>query len=312
MRSEYLPQTMILDPDCHFDRIANALEQLGWLRAEVEKTPAIIKGEPEQAAWTWRGSKPYALYSFNPIAKLRVLDVATLPPSYRNHLIEHLPVLTEQDIEHEFFSDDPKRRLLALWASQETERIDLLSEVQRLERDRDSMVAEVAFKVAEKLGNIQHARIQTMSQLQVLVQAAPELIRRLDEPEFVAGLKPTQADCELMFDASIADQAFEAVQQIWQPQPRVKQISQDADIKVTATPAGLLRWSNELSDKFPGGYRDLAGWMSPKTIWLTWTIQQGSTVRYDGLAWAQDHWVWVPKIYRILGPMCLNPTQGTH
>ena len=95
-------------------------------------------------------------------------------------------------------------------------------------------------------------------------------------------------------------------QHYYQQKPQLHRLSDDARIKVTAVPAGLLRWSNEQSDKFPGAYRDISGWMNPACIWMTWTIKDGSSMRYDGLAWVEDHWVWLPKIYRILGPLCLS------
>ena len=74
---------------------------------------------------------------------------------------------------------------------------------------------------------------------------------------------------------------------------------------MTAAPAGLLRWANELSDRFPGGYREIAPWMNPQPIWLAWACKaaDGGAVRYDGLAFLNDHWVWIPKAFRVVAPI---------
>ncbi len=308
MRDSRLPQTLLVAPDVPFTSIKKAFQELGWQQSNLSQTAPLIEGEPETATWTWQGEKPFVIYSYNPVAQLRVLDVATLPPVFRKALCDAVPTLSDKEVDHLFFSDDIKERLLGLWAAQETERIDLITQAERLQSDSDSIIAKQAKAVTKKLRSISEARLQTFASLQMLVQAAPELIRQLDNAEFVASLQPSLSDCKKLFDEHIAQAAFDAMQSLYHPGMRLNTIDPAADIKVTATPAGLLRWSNELSDKFPGAFRDLAGWMNPSSLWLTWTITdpEGSTVRYDGLSWLDNHWVWLPKVYRDLVPLCLS------
>ena len=317
MLDRRLDQTFIVDPAVPFARIAMALEGLGWKRQSMPRVDAsLIAGEPEVARWSWQGAKPFIIYSFNPVARLRVLDVATLPPVFRRAVADALPLLTQKDVDHLFFDDEPRQRLLGLWAAQETERVDLALQSERLASDPDPEVARQALPVARRLYRVGEARMETLAQLQLLVQAAPDLIRRLDDPVFVADLRPDPADCERLFDTSVAGAAHAAATSWYKPGFCLHRITPDAAIKVTAAPAGLLRWSNELSEKFPLGFRDIAGWMAPKSLWLTWTLQEpgGSTVRYDGLAWLGDRWVWLPKVYRALAPLCLGggTTQALH
>ena len=306
MRDINIPQTLIIDPETGFEELAQTMQKLGWQRSgRIHVAPLILR-EPENASWTWQGSKPFAIYTYNPIAHLRVLDIATLPPVFRRPLYDKLPVLSEQQISHLFFSDNAKKRLLGLWAAQETERIDLIIQSERLMNDPDEVVSEQARAVTQKLQRINEARTQTLVNLQILIQAAPELIKRLDDSNFVATLKPSRADCEKLFDKHLADIVCKTVDDYYSDNIKLNTIAADAEIKVNASPAGLFRWANELSNKFPGAYRDIAGWMNPSQIWLTWTITSGTTVRYDGLTWVDSHWVWLPKIYRVLAPYCLN------
>ena len=309
MLDRRLGQTFIVEPEVPFAEIDSTLRAMGWQQQDRPLSPApLITGEPEAASWSWQGQKPFIIYTFNPVARLRVLDVATLPPVFRKGVVNALPILKQRDVDHLFFADEPRNRLLGLWAAQETERIDLLLQAERLCRDGDREVAQQAEPVARRLKRISQARLETFAQLQILVRAAPDLIRRFDDPVFVAALKPSLDDCKLLFDERMAEAACVAAGQWYEPGFRLHRISRDAEITVTAAPAGLLRWSNELSEKFPGGYRDIAGWMSPKSLWLTWKIQEpkGSSVRYDGLAWLGDRWVWLPKIYRALAPLCFS------
>jgi hypothetical protein len=308
MRDQRLPQTLILDPDTGFDTIERTLSILGWERKTGASADSLLPGEPEVASWTWQGHKPYVIYTYNPVVHLRVLDVANLPPVFRRALCDLLPWLNEEAVDHLFFDQDPRRRLLGLWAARETERTDLAGQAERLTYDPDSTVAEEARTVAAKLKRIGEARLETLAQLQILCQAAPELIRKLDHPDVVASLKPSLEDCELLFDRQVAQAAHQAAAEAHEDNLCLSPIEPNVVIDVTASPAGLLRWSNEISDKFPGGYRDIAGWMAPKNIWLSWTMSDpgGSRVRYDGLAWLGDRWVWLPKVYRRLAPLCLS------
>jgi hypothetical protein len=68
-------------------------------------------------------------------------------------------------------------------------------------------------------------------------------------------------------------------------------------------PAGMLASDNELSRRFPGGYRRIARLLQPHRVWVSWKyLRPGADagMAYDGLVWLDDHWAWFPKPYRAL------------
>jgi hypothetical protein len=286
MFAKRLGQTLIVKPEIAFQQIAAVMDELGWRKEGGVAATPLLKGEPETATWTREGHKPFVIYTFNPVAGMRVLDVATLPPVYRQALAQHLPLLQEQEVKPLLESPDARRRLLGLWIAQECERTDLIDEVDRLRGDTERPVAKQAREIGAKLQRVAEARLTVMAQLQLLVHE----------------------DCERLFDPAITDTVMRLCEHTFRQHPSITPLSPEAEIIATAAPAGLLRWSNELSDKFPAGYRDIAGWMQPDKLWMTWKTKEpnGSTVQYDGLVWLQDRWLWLPKIHRQLAPLCVS------
>lgn len=315
MNAYALGQTLLVAPQVAFERIAQTLQDLGWTRADPGlNSPPLVSGEPEWAMWTWQGQKPVVVYTFNPVAQLRVLDVATLPPLLRGAIAERLPLIDSHALAAFLVAESPRDRLLGLWGALETERIDLVSPVLGLRADPEPIVAEQARAVATKLDGIIQARIQVLASLRLLAEAARALIADLSDPLKARALCPGAEDCARLFDAEIAEAVAAAAQRVFAEAPSVGPGERYPALEVTAAPAGLLRSPNELSDKFPRGYRDIAGWMQPDRIWLTWAFKSaaGGAVRYDGLAWMDDHWVWLPKPFRIVAPLVLKPsTTGT-
>lgn len=314
-----LGQTLLVSPETPFTRIASVMEQVG-LQAGTSQTSTtpLLTGEPEFFTWTWQNSKPHVIYTFNPVARLRVLDVATVPPALRGMIASQLPILDHSKISNLFFADDPRQRLLGLWAAQETEEIGLVAQAERLQNDTEAVVAEQARLVTKRLQRVADSRVEALANLRVLAEAAPKLIMRLDDPQVVTGLQPNRNDIAALFDEELADSIFKGVTDLYKTMPRAAPGDRYPELKVTAANAGLLRWSNELSDKFPRGYRDIAGWMVPNRIWLSWEYRspEGGSVLYDGLVFLDDHWVWIPKVFRIVAPLVMaefaQPARVVH
>jgi hypothetical protein len=305
-------QVFIVKPSFSYLEIEAVLKRMGWQRDGFDLgTQPLIANEPEVMTWSWTGRKPYIVYTFNPVVKMRVLDVAGLPPAMRAALANELPLLDAGAIANLFESDDIRERLLGLWAAQETERVDLIKAAQVLTHDREPALAEQAKSVCAKLERIDQARMEVLVQMKIMSEAAPQLIRQLNNPQFVQQLRPSREDLQALFDEELVDAAHSAITQLYS-QPLAIQVPQDAELIVSACPAGLLRWPNMLSDKFPGGYQDMAGWMNPSRIWICWTQKQpGTSVTYDGLVWLDDHWCWLPKIFRAIGPYLFSGLAGT-
>lgn len=311
-----LGQTLLVQPEVPFQQIANTLRDMGWHSVDQSSEP-LLSGEPEFASWTWGGHKPVLIYSFNPIAKLRVLDVATLPPVMRGLLAEHLPLLQERDVDDMLFAPEPRQRLLGIWAARETERLDLIPQAHRLSHDPDLSVAQQGRKLDERLQKILDSRESLLINLRLLAAVAEDIIRELDNPLYTRQLKPTPEDLQKLFDPSIAEVMTPEVDRLYASAPTADPGDGYDQVAITAANAGLLRWPNELSDKFPRGYRNIAGWLQPQWIWLTWRChdQPGELLpkggaHYDGLVWVENHWVWLPKAYRVVSAALEKQAHG--
>jgi hypothetical protein len=80
----------------------------------------------------------------------------------------------------------------------------------------------------------------------------------------------------------------------------------DLTLRVDAAPAGMLHEENELSRRFPGGYRALAPHLLSDRVWFVWRYVRGGAeagMRYDGVVLLDDRWVWFPKPYLVVGEM---------
>ena len=312
-----LGQTLLLQPEVHFQQLADTLGELGWQRAETAADP-LASGEPEFASWTWGGRKPVLIYSFNPVVKLRVLDVATVPPGMRGLLAERLPLLQDRDVNDLLFDPEPRRRLLGLWAARETERLDLLPQAHRLRHDPDPTVADQGRKLNQRLDNILESRESLLVNLKLLGEVAEDIIRRLDDPIFTRQLKPTPTELEQLFDPDLTPALVPAMDRLYANAPTADPGDGYPELAVTAANAGLLRWPNELSDRFPRGYRNVAGWLQPQWIWLTWrwhnepgTLNPRSGVHYDGLVWVETRWVWLPHPDALVAEALEQQTPDT-
>ena len=133
MFDQHFGQTLLVQPSVTFTEIEHVLRDLGWTREDGQHNESsLIKGEPEVATWTRHGAKPFVIYTYNPVVSMRVLDVATLPPVMRAQIADKLKLIDDKKIAQLFKSEEIKERLLALWAAQETERIDLMPQVAAL------------------------------------------------------------------------------------------------------------------------------------------------------------------------------------
>jgi hypothetical protein len=139
-------------------------------------------------------------------------------------------------------------------------------------------------------------RAEAMPLLEALAQDA--------DGSVVATLRPREGDYEKVFQGEAIDKARAAYEQLWSggfapPRPR----STQTEIRCAVAPAGMLMWSNELSQRFPGGYESIAASLNPHRVWLAWQyVEPGvaSGLSFDGLVWVDDHWVWLPKPHRYL------------
>jgi hypothetical protein len=300
-----LPQTLILRPETGFAEVEACLSGMGFSQAEAGTVARpVLPGEPELANWRHRGGLPVVQYSFNPVVRLRLLIVATLPPEMRGRIAARLDPLPSEAVPNALASEDDRRRLFGVWAAVETERIDLIHEVTRVHETSRAVLREEAEAALHRLGDLADARLEMLAAAQLIREAAMEVISGLGAAEALAELLPGEADCQALFDGGIAERAWQAVRQRGRPARGIgAPPATSTDIAVA--PAGALRWHNELSTRFPRGYRRIAGWLEPSRIWLAWTGRErdGGTLFRDGLAFVNGRWVYLPKPWRIVEPL---------
>lgn len=298
---------LILDPGTAFATVHQAFRDLGFTLDEHDASP--LQEEPALAAWSINGARPFAVYSFNPVVRLRVLDVGLLTSQQRQALAMRLPVLARQSLRALLNSPSGRMCLLAIWAMVELEDIDSLPLLVEQGRVGDGPIADEARRAADRLAAIDAARAEVLGGMRMVAAAGRSIIAALATPTGKAVHLAQPADCDLLFTADIAtDIAVALTDSPLDPGDWSKgQVMTDGDI--TAAPAGLLRGPNLLSQAFPLGWRDMAGWLQPDVIWLCWRARTdaGTLVSMDGLAFTGQRWIWFPRGYRAV----MNAVRAT-
>ncbi len=298
--------SVVLDPVFRFERIDTAVRALGFRRDDAVQpvTRDMIAGEPELAAWRRNEGDERITYTFNPVVSLRVLACTRETASA---LGAHLPLVTTDDVRRWLGEREPRRVLLGLFAAHALGADDLADAIAPLRTHPDPLVrraAESALLPPDQAS----ARAQALVSLKALSELAVPIVAALvgpDGPARIEALRPRDGDYASVFDSGIVAAVREAYELLWQTPPTLERLASGTlTVRVDAAPAGMLREDNELSRRFPGGYRALAPHLRPERIWFVWRyLHSGESagMRYDGLVRLPDRWVWFPKPYRIVG-----------
>ncbi|HYV43384.1 MAG TPA: hypothetical protein VFA20_00925 [Myxococcaceae bacterium] len=302
-----LGQSLIVDPEVPFSELDQDLRATGFERdpevGGASGVPSLVPGEPELAGWTYRGHKPFLTYTFNPAVQLRVLDAGYAPPAVRAAIAARVKLLEPPQVRTGLESPDVRARLRCLFAAGETDRLDLRDRVEKMKGDPEPLVAKAAGDLAHKLDKLVDARVKVLTTLRLLAEAARGFLHRLNERSYVATLAPRRADIAKLFDEDIASDVADLVMAEWARPPLANVGDGMKELAITAATAGLLRFPSELSDPFPRGYRDIAPWMVPSRVWLTWSWSRtpGTPgVRYEGLVWLDDRWALLPRPFHAV------------
>jgi hypothetical protein len=116
-------------------------------------------------------------------------------------------------------------------------------------------------------------------------------------------LRPRPGDYAMAFVQAAEQLARERYESLWDTGIGFRRPVGRSRIAIHVAPAGALTDDNALSRPFPGGYRSVAGLLTPTRVWATWQYRSpGSTtgLSYNGLVWCDDHWAFFPKPYRVL------------
>lgn len=148
----------------------------------------------------------------------------------------------------------------------------------------------------------------TQPNVEEIKQLAHDLLARYLVPtpadELADELRPDPDDYAAVFAPAVALRARGGYQSFWLQSPRPAPRSGQTEIRVFAAPASMLTDDNELSRRFPGGYRRIAHLLDPHRIWLAWKfLAPGASMgmAYDGLVWLDGRFAWFPKPWRVIG-----------
>lgn len=300
-----LPQSLILPMDHDFDALRTALLRIGF----SETTPGIRSAgrNPRNASFAMADGLITAHYTFEKPASLGMLHLATTPPALRGWIADAVPWITPSRLPDLLSDRDPRKQLFALWAARADERLELLHDIRNFAAQANGQVRVEATRIADELGDLAQMQLETLAGTQLISQSALPLIAQFQDRDFLQDHLPTAEDCAHLFVPVIANKVADALDQQTWPKRGITAIPTGVE-DVFAGPAGLLRWPNSVSDQFPRGYRSVAGGLIPGRIWMGWVGQlpAGGTVRFDGLVFANDRWIFFPKPYRLMLPFYPN------
>lgn len=313
--------SLVLDPDFSFGSLDASLAALGFRRDPSVRpvTPDVIPGEPELAAWARVDGPERLTYTFNPVVSLRVIDATGLKAEAAAALALRLPVLDAGALVALLAETDSRRILLGLFAARALGARTLAPAVAPLAAHPDPTVRQAAqgTLTALQAAGGGDARQQALDVLRVLSEQAVPVLAALVGPEGPAALeslRPRAEDYALVFRGDVAEATRAAYERIWRSPPEMERLeSGELVLRVDAAPAGMLREDNELSRRFPGGYRALAPYLQPHRIWFVWRyVRAGDEAgtRHDGVVRIDDRWAWFPKPYRVVGEILGRPATG--
>jgi len=122
---------------------------------------------------------------------------------------------------------------------------------------------------------------------------------------FLPSLRPTDADIEALFDASVVAPMKAYVAKTYAEISKAKIGGKDGQTELLFKIAKSEDFvaMNEAAKDFPGGYSSNGAMFKPGVTWYAWKfVKPGETtgMAFDGLTFVNQHWVWVPKPFRAM------------
>ncbi|RKH20065.1 hypothetical protein D7X74_05125 [Corallococcus sp. CA047B] len=144
--------TLVARPDFTFEALDRVLEGLGWFLQSESQTPPLIPGEPELAVYVHRAKGTELQYSFNPVVRLRVLQLHGRDAVEGwNAVRRQVPVLDAPALAALLASRETKDVLLGLLATGELRERSSLERVAALRFHPEESVSRTAERVHAQL-----------------------------------------------------------------------------------------------------------------------------------------------------------------
>jgi len=126
-----------------------------------------------------------------------------------------------------------------------------------------------------------------------------------DRLELTKALIPHEDDYEAVFkeDADAAKKAYEKLFEK-NADAKIGPNSGQTELKVFSATSEELKSGDGNADKFPGGYKKVAGKFKKGLTFYAWKFtKKGESLgmAFDGLVHVNGHWAWFPKPWKALG-----------
>lgn len=281
MSAPPVARRVVLDPGCRFEEIAGWIEGGGWHRATAPALPPLFPGEPEAAAWVWPGTSCVrVVYSYNPVIRLRSLDLTAVPASWRRVIVQGLVPLGVDDLLARL-SGDRRSRLLAVHGLTEIEAVEALPRLAERREDRELRAA--LEQAIEALARISVAQELAKTSAGTLATAVADAL-----PEALA------PDLDLL-DALLADEVIPGVRAAYAAPPdRPRVVGRPT---VEPVPAFALRSPGRWASLLAPAWGDVAPWLVDGPVWCA--ARFGGT-RIDGVVAWRGAVAWFPRLPRVL------------
>jgi hypothetical protein len=118
-----------------------------------------------------------------------------------------------------------------------------------------------------------------------------------------AALRPRPDDAAKAFVGAAAARVQAASDAAWASAnpPILGPRPGQTDVTAVVCPARMLGTEGPLTGDFPRAMHNLAPYLDPARVWGTLRFHrpgESRGMRYDGLVWIEDRWVWFPKAWR--------------
>lgn len=307
-----MPTTLVLEPRLTFAEVESRCVTAGWRLVDQARDP-ILPGEPEYAVFERDADR--AVYTFNPVCLLRVLDCSGVAEA----ALPDLPAVGTPMVLRWLTADDERTVLRGILAAGQLGDPALLGGVAVHRSHPRAAIADAATRAADILETAEQgpdadaeltAQAEAFAAIEVLKRQLTPLLEGLAvtrDDRLVGTFRPEPQDYERVFEPAAVDTAREEYETLWKAALRLgPPASPSSRVECHVAPAGMLSYPNELSERFPGGYGTIASLLQPQRVWVAWkVVERGESAgtAYDGLVWVDDHWAWFPRPYRMLAAL---------
>lgn len=181
--------------------------------------------------------------------------------------------------------------------------------IERLDTLLGAMRAECAAAPVTRMTDLAKKLVSAQaSQEPSVAEDGRNLLMRFFDPAedhgaLTLSLKPSADDVRAVYGEPLASALINGYDEMFQPGAIIRPKPEHQQLLTTFTTTGRLKARDPVADEFPGGYDDVVPFIvGDVPIGRFKFVEQGETLglAFDGLIFVNDHWVLMPKPWRML------------